>query len=644
LPVYTNFIKALYNNIVGGLTKGTINCKVGIKDKDIEVDFINFDKKLKIKQIIDLFEEQAKEIKDKSTMAFMQEAMQLEIQEIEKAYQKLLLDKISQTEIEERLVSDKIEREINEILQNEENKEAIMSSLDGFFSTGFGVIEIKYCSKTGKFCFCAVERPEMCFFSPLARKKDKSDGGFCGRLRVVDRKYLQYEYDLTEKETKDLQNFPPIAIPSSMGLSGTPLQFFYGFGIGKEQEKNYIIVADCYYKDEETGKITKYVACGNKVLEEQSLPQFESFPLVFIDSSSADLRGQASIFSHCFAVQKDISWLMTKRAGLTMNIIGGKMLLPSIDEATKKSLESGWYYDKPFVIANVAAGNNEVIQPQIIPNTDLPQGLLAAIEMQLQTLRYLVNDVMANNQTTKNSDVVGVVSGRAMENANLNQNNLFNKYLNIVTSTLNKIFKKIIAPGLFHTMRVNEKGVEGYMFGLISKKLYDRIIDNIEIEVDIITDTSVVRDRNRQFLENIIGVLSGGQDPSYLPIFIKKLVDNSELSDKGDILNKIQEVEEQKASNPAPEDPKVAIEKGKLQLEQAKIQEEVQIEQQKLLLEQLKLEHDKEKHLRDTEVRLLDSELRHHLDVKNLDLNATKHAFEMINKTAEQETKNDTVI
>lgn len=620
VPIYINFLKGLYNNIIGGLTKGTIDVKISIDDKSVEKAFVSLEKTNKLKTLDDLIQKtQLLQEQDENAQILMQ-GLTSERKKLELQYEIEVERPVRKRDLEEQIVADKIRNIIDNILSQEENKENLMALIDSFFSTGFAVIELLVCDD-GHFDIYNIERPEMCFFSPTARKKDKSDGRYCGKLKVMDRKQIQYIYDLSEKEAEGLQDFPALPVPSSMGMSGNPLQFFFGFGIIDEQRKSFLLLCDFYERDED-GSIHKYVLCGNKILEHQILKDFENFPLVFFDSSSVDTRGQTSIFSHAFSVQKDLAVLLSKRAGLSMNIIGGKLLLPTVDSMTRESIDKNYHLDKPVLIVNVSAGNNDVIQPQIIPNTDLPQGLLLEIESSLNRLRFLVNDIMSSN-TTKNSDAFAVVSGVALENANLNQNNLFNKYLNIVTSNLNKMFKNTVMPYIYNCIK-KEKGVGGYMAQFINKANFKEIVECLRLEISILTDNAVVRHRNKTFLENILNTLvSKDQDPQLISVFMRELIKNTELPNKGKVIEKIEEIEEKKASQPAQPDPVTQIEQQKLELAKMDIDRKSQFEQSKLMLEKQKIETDaqlellkikieKDRHDLDSHVRVFDAELRYH--------------------------------
>jgi hypothetical protein len=104
---------------------------------------------------------------------------------------------------------------------------------------------------------------------------------------------------------------------------------------------------------------------------------------------------------------------------------------------------------------------------------------------------------------------------------------------------------------------------------------------------------------------------------------MRELIKNTELPNKGKVIERIEEIEEQKASQPAQPDPVTQIEQQKLELTKMDIDRKSQFEQNKLMLEKQKIETDaqlellrlkidKDRHELDSHVRVFDAELRYH--------------------------------
>lgn len=576
IPVYQNFVGALHNSIMGGLTKSQISITVEAQDDFFNKEYEN----LQIDSLLERFSGSGQE-----------QIVQQQAEKIKKGEDNA--DKSL------NIFCSLIENSINKFFVNTYNKDALMSALDNLFTMGYSVLKLHIVEdKMGndEIALDLIENPEYCFFSPLAQLKDKSDGMFAGIIKIVDKKQIEIWY-------KDKI--------SSSGIKLDVLSDFnvtLPFNIKINMSKNHLVIVEYYEKVMVKNKqrIKMIVACGNLIFEESIVDEYTDLPLIYLNSSFGSKHETSSIFAQCLPIQKSFNELKYKINKMIPTLCTSKLLVPiGKSVAEFDALSNGLYSEAPAIGYSMDVGENASFAPTTLPGVDLPANALGLLSQFLQELEYITEGLMAGN-ITKGSETSGVVSGSSRQQYALNKNNLFAGRLNCFINGLHKICD--VFCNMFYKIYSKSKNITYRMLKEIDETTYLNILMHSEINVDIEANTSAIKELNRQ---SMIELLQLNPDPILFQIIFLEFCKNLEIQNKGELISLIQEAMQiiaQKSQKPQ-EDPRTQIEMLKIQSEQQendKQREFDAIENQKNRLARL------EEKVIDGEFKVADAQLKHH--------------------------------
>lgn len=610
IPVYENIIGALHNSVMGGLTKAEINVTAKASSEEYNKQFIELKKKEVIKQI--------------QTPKLPPQVEQKLTQEAEQEFNNLIQDKEDQT-FGFNVFSSLVEGGLQKFFSNIDNKEALMVCLDNLFTMGYSVFKLNDkddLQGNKEVMLDIVEQPEMCFFSPLAQMKDKSDGAFCGIIRIYDRNQIEVMYG--EELSKEgitidmLENFTCPEIPF------TTEAFL--------ESRSYLKIAQ-YFEKTEKGKIKKTVFCNNFIFEEVILDDYSRLPLIFLDSSLSNRWETTSIFAQCFPVQKEYNEAKHKIAKMMLTLSTGKLLLPgNAAGAIWEDLMRGAGAETSVMLYSPEAGLNASFQPTVMENIDLPPNSLLYCQQLLQDMQYIINGIMGS-ELTKGGQSSGAISGISRAIGSLNKNNLFAGRLNVFTNGLIKLSN--VFSEMFYDVYSKSKNNRYEILKRIKRKDYFDALSDMEIEVFFASDSSFNKEITRQ---SIIEIMKVVQNPILNQVLSTAYCENLESANQGELLNAIKLAQDiiSKQQQEPQNDPAITLEMQKLQME---AQEKDKERQFKAIEAEKDRHHDTWKNITTNESRLLDSQITHNNTITREQLAAVneglRQSMELANKQSQ---------
>lgn len=543
MPVYHNLIGSLHESIMGGLTKASIDVTVENMSSDYHTNFIKAQQKKIEKENLD----------------------PITAQQVNKIFENVLEEQELHS-YDSNILASFLENNIQQFFDKIGNKEALMTCLDNLFTMGFSVLKLsveKDIFDQTQIVLDPIEQPEKCFFSPLALKKDKSDGLFCGIIKMMDRKQIELMYD---EELKQAQM--PIVSLSNFTGSFFPFDQEYYF---HSNDKNYLTVCE-YYEKTKDGKIKVTMCCDNFVFEETILKECTTLPMLFLNSSLSNTYQTSGTFNKCFTVQKMYNEVEYKANKLTINTSTGKPLLPgsALDNHAYEELVKGAYNDSPALVYSAPPGISNAFDPLIMQGTDIPSNVLVRCDQLVQRMQFIISGIMSS-EITKGGESSGAISGISRAIGSLNHNNLFAKQLNVFTNSLQLLVNSYLL--MFYKVFSKSKNKKFDILTMkdengklqITEEIYKAALSDLTIKIFFSSDSSFNKEITRQ---SIVELLKINSNPILQQVLITAYCQNLEASNQGDLLNAINEANNiiaQQSQNPPPPDPALELEMNKLQ-------------------------------------------------------------------------------
>lgn len=529
ISVYNNLIGSLYDTVMGGLTKAEIDVTIQPMSDEYNKQFIRFLEKKTI---------QANPFPEVNEL-------------IEKKYDSLIEQK-EDKEFHLNTLSSLLEQSIQKFFNKIENKEALMSCLDNLCTMGYSVLRLKIeesPSGSKELDLDLIENPEKCFFAYSAKKKDKSDGFFCGIIETFDRYQIEKMYGSAIKKNnlqkETLQNFVPRTFPFEM----------------RDFDRDSLQV--CYYYEKVEEGIQLTVCCNNCIFEETILEDFDRLPFIFLDSSLSDKWKTTGMFNKCFPFQKEYAETQCKIDKMMLTSSVGKLLVP-LDQSQDvwQNLISGSYSDAIVMGFSPTSGINQSFQPTIMQNIDIPPNVLLRSNQLLEQIQYTISGIMAS-ELTKGGGSSGVISGTSRAIGSMNKNNLHAGKLSTFENGLRKLVDFFIE--MFYRVYKDSNNIQYRMLKNITEEEYIGYTENLEKEVFYASDSSFNKEITRQ---SLIEVMRLNQNPILNDILITSYCENLESSKQGELLNNIKEAQEAQAAQAQnAEDPMVVAEMEKLRMD-----------------------------------------------------------------------------
>jgi hypothetical protein len=606
IPVYENLVGALHNSVMGGLTKAEINVTASAFSEEYNKQFIESRKKAALK---------ANPIPEIN-------------QQIEQIFDQAIQDKDDET-FDLNVFSSLIETGLQKFFTQIENKEALMVCLDNLFTMGYSVLKVKIIQdiiKNDEIALDLVEQPEMCFFSPLAQMKDKSDGMFCGMIKIYDLNQIEAMYGDELKKQKvellELENF----VCSNLPFSAEILLI----------DKHYLKIAQ-YFEKTKDGKIKMTVCCNNFIFEEIVLDDYLKLPLIFLDYSLSNKWETTSIFNQCFPIQKQYNEGKYKIAKMMLTLSTGKLLLPGNNASREwEELLRGCYSDSTVIAYSPEVGVNASFQPTIMQNIDLPPNALMYIQQLLEEMQYTVNGIMGS-ELTKGGQSSGAISGISRAIGSLNKNNLFAGRLNIFINGLIKLSN--LFSEMFYRVYSRSSNRKYEILKQINEETYLTALEEINLEVFFASDSSFNKEITRQ---SLIELMKVAQNPILNQVLSTAYCENLESSNQGQLLNAIKIAQEilAKQQQEPQNDPAMTLETEKIKMEAEQKEKERQF---KAVESEKDRHHDTWKIITTNEARLLDSQITHNNTITHAQLKAVQDGLLQGIEIADKQEKNEII-
>ena len=602
IPVYENIIGALHNSVMGGLTKAEINVTAQSNSDEYTKQFIELKKKETIKQV----------------------PIPELAQQVEQQFNDMIQKKDDET-FEFNVFSSMLEGGLTRFFTNIDNKESLMVCLDNLFTMGYAVLKIdtkKNSIGNEEIILDIVEQPEMCFFSPLAQMKDRSDGMFCGVIKIMDRKQIEVMYEEELKKdnvtVEELENFTCAAFPFSTEML--------------LQGRNYLKIAQYFEKTKE-GKIKMTICCNNFIFEEIILKDYSRLPLIFLDSSLSNRWETTSIFAQCFSIQKQYNEAKHKIAKMMLTLTPGKLVLPgNAAGAVWEDLLRGANAETSVMLYSPESGLNASFQPTIMQNIDLPPNSLLYCQQLIQDMQYIINGIMGS-EPTKGGESSGAISGISRAIGSLNKNNLFAGRLNVFINGLIKLSN--VFAEMFYDVYSKSDNKRYAILKKITKKDYLAALSDISMEVFFASDSSFNKEITRQ---SIIEIMKVVQNPILNQVLSTAYCENLESANQGELLNAIKMAQEiiAKQQQQPENDPAITLQMQKLQMES---QEKDKEREFKAIEAEKDRHHDTWKSITTNEARLLDSQITHNNTITREQLAAVNEGLRQSMDLADKKTQ-----
>lgn len=642
-PTFQNFLNPIIQNILSGCRKGNIACRFANLNSDkTEQLFIHNEESIKLQQLKEVYEPQINELNAKiqTTSVLYQnnphQQFQQEIQGLQTLQQSLTAEyQSSQKKITDeyqliqdrhnikmrnfRLLLDKATEIVNATLSEEENYANIFETLKTLVTNGIAVIEFDF-DERGNLNIRNINRPELCFFDTWAKKKDRSDSRYCGKIITKSKVELSEKFNLSEKETDNLIDF--------IGTSNFA-DFLLNINSSTNGKKEFICICEYYTKDNQ-GNIFKYILSGNKILSKEKLSKEynNTFPLLLIDNSNPEEYKIATMMEDFFMPQKKINKYSQELSIKILNSCSGKMGFPvdSNDTVTIEALRSLTFKNSPVMFIPKASTDSLKVttdEPVTINPTQIDGTILQSYLSEYQNFLNNINNFILNNQITNNqSGTLGVLSGSAIENSQLNRENILAENIGIILQALKKIFKQCVIINIVELLNKNVNkysSIDKFLVEEMTKRdnqEYRYLMERVSFDLEWIIDTSIRRNNTLQSLKELLQLIP--QDSNVINPVIISIVENLDLiSDSNTLIEAIEEAQRKPKSpqiDPLKQQELSMIQQQNDVNNQIKMQEIQSSNENKKMeisskmeIEQAKLKFDYSKHL--DELKLKDKEL-----------------------------------
>lgn len=571
-PFFYNYLRPVINNVVGGCKKGTINCRfVNAPEDKTENAFFenelnnkiseineNWTPKIqaiqqKIQELSEIYKnttnpEVANEIKrNEDLLNTLQLGYQKQIQFSQMAFE-LVRKKHNNLMKDIRIIGDKCAEIINLTLNDEENYENIFNALKTSLTAGISVIKFSF-DEEKKIYIENINRPETCFFDTRAKKSDRSDGRYCGMVYFDSKYNLKDKYNLTDEEIANLINFSPQNVSE------------YFFFASTYDIKDFVII--CEYYEKINDKIYKSVCCKNRFFEEKT--EIKSLngllPLLMVDSNHAQEYKVDTILQDFFAEQKSLNAEAFKLMKQKLNSSSGKIgfQVDDIDGETANQIRNQTCQDLGYVlISNTSSAIDVQSVPISLEGTHLDPYFTQSFESNRQNFlnkidKYILNNQINNSQTNQ----LGVLSGTAIENNQINRENILANKIEIILKILKKFLRKTVILNFVEIFSNSD-----YEFSPIDKMMQERIKEqqdtikkmlcNISFDLDWIIDNSIRRNKALQTLKETLQIIPQ-DNPAIKPI-IYEIIQNLDLPNGSNVIVELMEEASRQPKDPNPAD------------------------------------------------------------------------------------------